>query len=175
MKPFPIDTAISAKKSPDVFKALLESHFGNDDNYEIQLPDESNPDEYQGQTFPDGSSVVQCTNYAGQVFKQILNYPSADINCKILGFSVNDNPSSSIAQECGGHDFALINDRFIVDGWLKNVDEGSSASVFDLESPQDAEQIMQFYGDISKATRLNNFESAIISENVRSPKPKYFP
>lgn len=124
--PFTADTPITV--------AALDAYFGNEDNYGIIAPS----DELEGHTFPDGTSWARCTNWANQV--------ATVLPCSIFGFHESDNPTSEIAQVAGGHDFALFADRYIIDGWVKNVECMSERGVFDLEDPNDLPVIQRLYG-----------------------------
>lgn len=91
--------------------------------------------------FPDGSSAIVCTEYAVQVARQ---YPG---RTQVVGFANEDNPTSRFAQEDSGegHDFALVDKRYLVDLWLRLV-YGEHQAVFDLEDPVDAAYVLEFYG-----------------------------
>jgi hypothetical protein len=62
----------------------------------------------------------------------------------VYGFLSEENPTSAIARAAGGHDFAVIDDRFIVDPWLGEFScplaelEDCDQQVFDLHCAQDA-------------------------------------
>lgn len=64
----------------------------------------------------------------------------------LYGFDDLDNPHSSIAADCGGHHFALLDGRFVVDGWLANVEGLVGGAAFDLLDPADALEVRRFYG-----------------------------
>lgn len=161
MKPFPLP---GPYPTAELIKAALERHFGNDDNYEIVLPDELDPTVEQTQTFPDGSTVMICTNYAIQVFRELECRLGGVMDCKLFGFSEENNPSSAIAQGYGGHDFALVDHRYIVDGWLKNVDETSEVAVFDLLDPIDKVEVARLYGNWDSFERLETIEQGVRRE-----------
>lgn len=93
--------------------------------------------------FPDGSSAVECTNYAVQVFRA---YPG---RVRIVGFANEDNPTSKVAREeihPGGHDFALLDERYLVDPWIRLVACEAQQIVYDLTDPVDAAVVLDTYG-----------------------------
>jgi hypothetical protein len=113
----------------EIDRILLETLFGEEGRYGISYPDDDES------VFPDGTASVFCTNWAGYVLRVLGE------RCSLHGFSVDDNPGSAIAVSSGGHDFALVDGRWIVDGWVKNVECMADHSVFDLEDPAEAAEI----------------------------------
>ncbi|MBN2850908.1 MAG: hypothetical protein JXK92_09620, partial [Erysipelotrichaceae bacterium] len=126
---------------PD-FARSLDDRFGTDDaigvrfyavthhGEEIDLPagefDEwrkSHPDQILDSfcaTMPDGG-VTNCTNYARHV-RSSLEPEGHDV--RIVGFANEDNPDCACVREDlhpGGHDFALVDGRYLVDPWIRLV------------------------------------------------------
>ncbi|MHB8549315.1 MAG: hypothetical protein ACYDAZ_09165 [Thermoplasmataceae archaeon] len=68
---------------------------------------------------------------------------------RVYGYDTKDNPRvrEEIIRMVGGHDFALIHGRWIVDPWICAHIGLSSQAVHDLMDPADAESILRFYGD----------------------------
>jgi hypothetical protein len=116
-------------------KAELEKYYGNEENFCVTKVGD-NPAK-----FPDGSPWAECTSWAIYVRR------NEGKRAKIYGFDSDENPDSEIAQLCGGHDFAVVADRFIVDGWVVNVEGMSKHAVFDLRDPADRPIIHRLYGD----------------------------
>lgn len=93
--------------------------------------------------FCDGLDAICCTNYAIQVAKALPG------RTRIFGFANEDNPTSRVAREeihPGGHDFAIVDDRYIVDPWIRLVAAVSEQVVFDLMDPNDAAVALDIYG-----------------------------
>lgn len=93
--------------------------------------------------FEDGSSAITCTNYAIHIFKDMPD------RTKIYGFANKDNPDSRVAKEeihPGGHDFALVDDRYLIDPWIKLVASDGKQICFDLTDPIDAAKVRVDYG-----------------------------
>lgn len=127
-------------------KDELETRFGNEFNYsfdERTTAANNDPDDKGDfeSCFADGSPTFSCDSWAEQV-KSAL-----PANARVYGFWLEDNHVPALENCCDGHTFAVIDGRFIVDGWLKNVEQLSPRAVFDLEDPADAEAIKHFYGN----------------------------
>lgn len=126
--PFPKDETIT--------RAMLEVHFGNDANYEISPGDSESTES----TFPDGLTAAFCSHYAVQVKRELGEC------AQIYGFPVETNPASEIAQKDGGHDFAVVNGRYIVDQWANECGGYTVKAVLDLTDPKDKDDIERLYG-----------------------------
>jgi hypothetical protein len=89
---------------------------------------------------PGGGSLGICTYCADYVIRTLGHGAR-------YGFLVENNPSVTDYEirSSGGHDFAVIEGRYIVDPWyaLNNNRQG----VFDLKSASDREMIKGIYGD----------------------------
>lgn len=66
---------------------------------------------------------------------------------KVVGYFHDDNPSAEVGVAEGGHDFALIGDRFIVDVWYIEMEDPSAQAVLDMQDAKEAEEIQRRYGD----------------------------
>lgn len=90
-----------------------------------------------------GGSGTCCTDYASLVYQRLPG------RVQIWGFANQSNPSSRIARERihpGGHDFAVVDSRYIVDPWPRLVPGVFSQMVFDLQDPSDAALALDIYG-----------------------------
>ncbi|AQH05833.1 hypothetical protein A9R05_43270 (plasmid) [Burkholderia sp. KK1] len=99
------------------------------------------PDMYS--VFPDDTSAVTCTNYAVQVARKLKG------RTQIFGFANDDNPTSRVAREeihPGGHDFALVDGRYLVDPWIRLVACEMQQICFDLQEATDASLVRDIYG-----------------------------
>lgn len=67
--------------------------------------------------FPEFSGV-QCTGFAAMIKRKVGS------RIKIFGFSGDENPTAGILELHGGHDFAVLDERFIIDPWLVEVEKG---------------------------------------------------
>ncbi len=95
------------------------------------------------QKFKDtGISDTLCTGYACEISKL---YPG---RTRLFGFNSEDNNKSAIAHDFGGHDFAVLDNRFIVDPWIPEITNGEygKRSVFDLNDKRDNAIVNRLYG-----------------------------
>jgi hypothetical protein len=98
-----------------------------------------------------GSATLR-NNYAKMVASRIYG-------AQIYRISLKDSPRAAWVSEWGGHDFAVVNARWLVDpalwhlgaGVVGNTEIGhirvGSQFVFDLHDIDDCELVLQLYGD----------------------------
>ena len=91
--------------------------------------------------FPDGSPVVVCTSWAREVERAI-----GSDRCRVVGFPSDAVPSSRIARDHGGHDFVVVDGRWIVDGWACDVEGYLDGPVLDLEDAGEAATAAELFG-----------------------------
>ena len=72
---------------------------------------------------------------------------SQEPDTAIYGFWSRDNPSWAGAALQDGHDFAVVDSRYIVDPWVVETEALSKRAVLDLENPAHAKEIRQLYGN----------------------------
>lgn len=140
------------------FKKKLEEMFETEEKIGIKNRDEQTgytEDEFSKafpeDTFesvsclPDGSHFFSCTNSADYVVRTLGEGAR-------YGFSVSDNQSVVDKEiiDAGGHDFAVLRGRFIVDLWIKHWAGSSQKLVFDLWDKKDHAEIKALYGDPEK-------------------------
>jgi hypothetical protein len=116
--------------------ADLEARYGSDEALGVHW------DEAEGRSLlPDGEPAIM----RGACAAYIVELEGAG---KIVGFYDGTNPTAHAAGYAGGgHDFALIDDRYIADPWVKETGLTSTRAVFDLQDPEDQEEIQHLYGD----------------------------
>ncbi|ARL04218.1 hypothetical protein [Burkholderia pseudomallei] len=154
-------------------RAFAEAHFGSDEvlgvwfcgedgaRYTLDeadelyacLGDECPP---MFSLFPDGTSAITCTNYAVQVGRKLPD------RTEIFGFANEHNPTSRVAREeihPGGHDFALVDGRYLVDPWIRLVAAACDQICFDLGDPADAELVRDLYGPRECWRRMTSAEA----------------
>lgn len=123
--------------------------------------------------FPDGSSAVVCTNYAIQIARALPG------RVEIFGFANEDNPTSRVAREeihPGGHDFAVVDGRYLVDPWIKLVAGVNEKIVFDFDNPDDLLEVQDFYGLKSCWSHMHAAERAAYAfEPEDDPGPTFRP
>ena len=52
-----------------------------------------------------------------------------------------------MGEDEGGHDFAIIDDRFLADVWYQSVYDPDAPTLFDMEDPEDLAEVKRLYGD----------------------------
>jgi hypothetical protein len=77
-----------------------------------------------------------CTNGA----KLVVDKFGGDV----FGYHFDGDSSGKVGSDAGGHDFAIVQDRYLVDWWGANV-EGTSKAIYDLSHPKDAEEVERLY------------------------------
>ncbi|MFK4136739.1 hypothetical protein ACI2KR_31400 [Pseudomonas luteola] len=109
-----------------------EEFKGSDDEYE------------ESAHLPDGNRMSRCTNCAHWV---VAHLSTGDV----YGFLAEDNPViCEHINSAGGHDFALIGKRYIVDIWISLYSGADDQTVFDLKDPKDRDKVKAIYGDPSR-------------------------
>lgn len=116
-----------------VTKADLERYFINRPNSFWGI---------KGKAFPNQLGWTNCMGFALEIQKKL-----GASRVKIYGFYHKDNPTAKSSEIAGGHDFAMVDDRFIVDPWLTDV-MGASQGVFDVQTDQ--MEITRLYGNRNK-------------------------
>jgi hypothetical protein len=154
------------------FVAEMERRFGSDESIGVTFETEDGQrltvGEYEemfkrlGDAMPDtvsllpnGGSAVCCTDYAALIFSKLPG------RVQIFGFANADNPTSRVARESihpGGHDFAVVDGRFIVDPWLRLVPCACQQMVFDLDNAEDGKFALDLYGPRNCWTRMETAE-----------------
>ena len=152
--------------------AFLEDRFGSDAQFGVRYTDEETGQEilaedlpsFEGDmssTFPDGG-ITNCTNYARNVQKAL---PAGAV--RVVGFSNEKNPDSDVVREGwhpGGHDFAIVDNRYLVDPWAKLLARVRDRVVYDLQDDQDARVVARTYGDSAIWSELPETGTAPTSE-----------
>lgn len=92
---------------------------------------------------PNGGSGTCCTDYAACVYIQLPG------RVKMVGFSNDENPDCQVAKDelhpCG-HDFAVVDNRYLVDPWCKLVVGNDWQVVYDMSDPADLALVHHRYG-----------------------------
>lgn len=138
-----LDSLAAAKK--------LDTLFGSDEALGVRFVDHHYneipmTEDADGQSvFPDGSSATICTDYAEQVRQKLEGH-----EVQIVGFANEDNPNSAVVREewhPGGHDFAIVDHRWLIDPWARLVGGFRDQIVYDLQDAEDAQKVAEIYGN----------------------------
>lgn len=117
----------------DFCKALREEELFNEDAEEWQ--------------FLDGTAAALCTSSAIQVVRHFAG--------RVVGYFSTDNPIAEIGlPDHDGHDFALIDDRWLVDYWAWHVEGLVATPIFDLSNIADRTEVARLYGSPEQWTPL---------------------
>lgn len=91
-------------------------------------------------TFRSGGSCCRCVDAAVKVIEKFGG--------RVVGYNCSQNPSAQIGKNlCEGHDFAIVEERFIVDYWAFQVARIIEHPVLDITQPSDGQLARQLYGD----------------------------
>lgn len=92
---------------------------------------------------------------------------------EVYGFTVEDNHvESDEVQACFGHDFAVIDNRYIVDAWISVYSGTDKQIVFDMEDSNDAAKIKHYFGDPGKWAYLDEKKGFIRAVDENFPEDK---
>ena len=128
----------------DFCNALREEEFFNEEAEEWQ--------------FPDGTACGLCTSSAIQVARQFDGL--------VVGYYSNDNSTAEIRlPNHDGHDFALINDRWLVDYWAWHVEGLVASPIFDLSNDADRREVTRLYGSTVKWKPLDQHSTEAMAED----------
>lgn len=105
---------------------------------------------------PGNLSATQCTAYAVYARRQL----GRNRVC-IYGFANEENPDCDVVRDelhpCG-HDFALVDGRYLLDPWVKLVVGLDWQPVYDLQDPADKALVRQRYGELRVWTHMHGCE-----------------
>lgn len=121
--------------------AELGTRYGSDEALGVVY------DEEEGVSLlPNGQHAASCHECADYI-------RSLEPNTAIYGFWSRENTGWAGAILVDGHDFAVVDGRYIVDPWIVETERLSDRAVFDLKDPADQAEVRRIYGD-RKAWRL---------------------
>lgn len=98
--------------------------------------------------FEDGTDAGNCTRSAKYVLRKL------GLDREIWGYDWYENESAELGEAEGGHDFAVVDGRFLVDLWA--MDYYDTEGVYDLEDSRDQREVKRLYGDRQKWVRLSD-------------------
>lgn len=101
-------------------------------------------------------TVSTCTNSA--------IYLAARLGGEVYGYWIEDNPKAIVGNAEGGHDFALVDHRWLVDFWAW--DTYQYQDLYDLQDPKDKAKALKMYGDQKNWKRMSPENFAHAKERV---------
>ena len=119
----------------------LAARYGTDEALGVTYDEEAG-----AALLPDGGRAASCADCAYYI-------RSLEPNTAIYGFWSRRNASWAGAILQDGHDFAVVDGRYIVDPWIMETERLSDRAVFDLNDPMDQPEVQRLYGD-RKSWRL---------------------
>lgn len=92
---------------------------------------------------PNGTDMGKCTNCARYIRSL---YPH---RTEVYGFLIVDNPrvTHKHVLSAFGHDFAVLDSRYIVDPWISSYVGAEDKTVYDMQSKDDRAKIIEVYGE----------------------------
>lgn len=121
---------------------------------EILPEDDDETDGYCSMPGNAGYAVV-CT--ASALFLQKI------VGGKVMGYSMENNPGTSLEHLADGHDFLLVDNRYIVDFWVKKVEGVTDRAVLDLQRSSDKKIAREMYG---LKSNWETVQESVIREEV---------
>jgi hypothetical protein len=127
--------------------AELERKYGSDEALGVRYNERSEFSE-----LPDGGEAGRCTDCANFIARQ---EPPGTV--KVMGYEEGANPTETASgardpkrqgiETNGGHDFAIVEGRYLVDPWAVETAQTSDRAVFDLTDAGDRQRVRELYGD----------------------------
>ena len=134
-------------------KQMLRDYFFNrDDNFWGFILDPEEDPEEETYVFPEsGFRWTYCTGYACEI-KRMLGKDRVEV----WGYRIEDTEDQRIGHDSGGHNFAIVDNRYIVDPWPNEVlGDKIHYGVYDLRDANDYDLIIQMYGNPSTWEKEN--------------------
>jgi len=97
--------------------------------------------------FANGYWWGTCTGYAMEIQSRL-----GAARVKVMGFHAKKNPRSEISEKVlDGHDFAIVDNRYIIDPWVRHIKVNGydfmARGIYDMDNPADLAEIHRLYGD----------------------------
>lgn len=122
-----------------ILKKMMEIKFGDMETYRPEKTVAS------GEVLGNGLSAVQGRSYA-----EMIRDALPEFSVHLVGFFTEHNPESLYAKwNEEGADFAIVEDRYLVDPFPKLVLGKDLPVVYDLNDPEEAKKVAEIYGDRS--------------------------
>ena len=69
---------------------------------------------------------------------------------RTVGYFIRDNPTATLGLREDGHTFAVVDGRYLVDVWAKDVMMMTDRYVFDLHAPDNLRRVCRFWGSMQQ-------------------------
>ena len=115
---------------------------------------------------PSGEEMGRCTNCAWYVVERLGEG-------RVFGFAAEHNPAATDGEivGCGGHDFALVGQRYLVDLWISLYTGAHRRVVHDLHDPEHFGMVHKIYGDLAVGSRLTPKPKPCMATSNDAPMP----
>ncbi len=126
---------------------------------------EESPQEARGDGFicEGVGRVSTCTNTAV--------YLAERLDGDVYGYYIEDNPTAKMGEAEGGHDFSIIDERWLLDFWAQDVYQ--LPWLYDLEDPKDAEAVKALYGFHESWTKMPPEDFTSQTQFIRESEEPY--
>jgi hypothetical protein len=104
------------------------------------------------ETEENGNPFTICTNGARWIKEQF--FP----NAKVVGYQHDKNPTAEIGLWTCGHDFLVIEGRYILDLWYRYITGDGDRAPILLDIHTQPALVKRYYGDINKWKEFNEQE-----------------
>jgi hypothetical protein len=155
LRPYPVDLQLwrqaraldkTSLSLPHHWRDIAELWFGG--NASMGVAPAVPGDLYSPAVFPDGSATDP-TGYAQQVKLTVEDILRKKVD--VVGFPFEENPDCAVSREQwtadGSYQFALVEGRYLIDPWARNMAGARSQIFYDLRDPDDWDAVLETYGD----------------------------
>lgn len=139
-----------------------------DDACEIRSMDDEEIVDHDNESGENYCSIPGNNGYA-VICTASASFLKKIVGGKVMGYSMKDNPGTSLENLSDGHDFLFVDGRYIVDFWIKKIEELTDRAVLDLQRNADKKIAREVYGLKSKWSLV---ESVLI-EQVEDEDPHW--
>jgi hypothetical protein len=127
-----VTTEKAIRKTLDELDSIVEAMWKRQEAWEADHPNRYRP------LVCDGIGLVgRCTDTSVWLAERLKGV--------VHGYHHEDNPTAVLGETEGGHDFLLIDDRWLVDWWAK--DTYQERDLYDLKKLEDQAEVERLYGD----------------------------
>ena len=140
----------------------LERKYGTDEALGVVRDNEA-----EMSRLPNGGEAARCTDCAAYIVEK-------EGRGRVIGYKEGKNPTEHATgtHPGDGHDFAIIDDRYIVDEWVKETTGQSKRAVFDLDNPADLPEVRHLYGEPRTWEELEDYRRGDLPNGIAHIKAK---
>ena len=128
-------TELAIRRTLDQLDTLVEAMWKRQEAWEAAHPGQDRPLVCEGIGL-----VGRCTDTSVWLAERLKGV--------VHGYRHDDNPDAALGEGEGGHDFVIVDGRWLVDWWAK--DTYQERDLYDLQDPVDQALVLRLYGDPEK-------------------------